>query len=71
MPPVGQQALRDALATLRQDPQARDLDHLVLLLTGMASSPELKRAEAMALLRHQLAAADAIAAGAVQMAAAA
>lgn len=61
--PVPQQALRDALAMLRRDPQSRDLDSLVLLLTGLASSPELKREEAMALLRHQLAAAEAMAAG--------
>ena len=61
--PVPQQALRDALAKLRRDPHCRDLDSLVLLLTGMASSPDLKREEAMALLRHQLAAAEAMAAG--------
>ncbi|RYI98539.1 MAG: hypothetical protein EON47_19315 [Acetobacteraceae bacterium] len=61
--PVPQQTLRDALAMLRCDPRCRDLDSLVLLLTGMASSPDLKREEAMALLRHQLAAAEAMAAG--------
>jgi hypothetical protein len=33
----------------------------VLLLTGLATSPDLRRAEALALLRHQLAAAGPIA----------
>jgi hypothetical protein len=61
VPPVSQQALRDALQALRQDPQIRDLDSLVLLLTGLATSPDLRRAEALTLLRHQLAAAGPIA----------
>jgi hypothetical protein len=56
-PPVSQQALRGALATLRQDPAGRDLDRLVLLLTGMAANPDLTRAQTADLLRRQLAAA--------------
>ena len=68
LPPVRQQALRDALQTLRRDPQARDLDSLLLLLTGLATSPDLKRDQALALLRDQLAAAAAIAAITVQVA---
>jgi hypothetical protein len=68
VPPIGQQALRDALHALRQDPQTRDLDSLVLLLTGLATSPDLRRAEALALLRHQLAAAGPIAEAATRTA---
>jgi hypothetical protein len=56
-PPVSQPMLREALATLRQDPAGRDLDRLVLLLTGLAASPDLTRAQASDLLRRQLAAA--------------
>ncbi|WP_043358701.1 hypothetical protein [Belnapia sp. F-4-1] len=56
-PPIPQQALRDTLAILRADPAGRDLDRLVLLLTGMAASPDLTRAQAADLLRRQLAAA--------------
>lgn len=68
VPPIGQQALRDALHALRQDPQTRDLDSLVLLLTGLATSPDLRQAEALALLRHQLAAAGPIAEAATRTA---
>ena len=56
-PPVAQAALREALAALRGEPAGRDLDRLVLLLTGMAASPDLTRAQATELLRRQLAAA--------------
>jgi hypothetical protein len=53
--PVPQPVLREALAALRRDPAGRDLDRLVLLLTGMAASPDLTRAQATGLLRRQLA----------------
>ncbi|MBL6078303.1 hypothetical protein JMJ56_09825 [Belnapia sp. T18] len=56
-PPLPQEALREALAALRQDPAGSDLDRLVLLLTNMAASPDLTRAQAADLLRRQLAAA--------------
>ncbi|MFC7689755.1 hypothetical protein ACFQY5_09130 [Paeniroseomonas aquatica] len=55
VPPVAQPALREALAAVRQAPEAAAVDRLALLLTGMAANPDLKRQEAMALLRHQLA----------------
>ena len=61
VPPVPQPALREALAAVRQAPEAAAVDRLALLLTGMAANPDLKRQEAMALLRHQLAAAGAAA----------
>ncbi|MBL6456566.1 hypothetical protein JMJ55_14625 [Belnapia sp. T6] len=54
-PPIPQAALREALAALRQEPAGRDLDSLVLQLTGLATNPE----GAAPLLRRLLAAAAA------------
>lgn len=61
-PEVDQRQLREALLALRRDPQVRDLDSVVLLLTGLAASPEVKRDGVLPLLRQQIEAAQAVAA---------
>ena len=62
VPKISHQALRDSLAVMRQDPQTRDLDTLILLITRLASSGELKREDVLNLLSQQIQVAGQVAA---------
>jgi hypothetical protein len=65
VPKISHQTLRDSLAVMRQDPQTRDLDTLILLVTRLASSGELKREDVLNLLSQQIQVAGQVAAEAV------
>jgi hypothetical protein len=62
VPKISNQTLRDSLAVMRQDPQTRDLDTLILLVTRLASSGELKREDVLNLLSQQIQVAGQVAA---------